>query len=323
MSKEANYFRIGVFIIGAAVILAVGLVTFGMGQFFRPKIYFETYVDGSVQGIDIGSPVKFRGVTIGKVIYIGFTFTDYPLADRTQMLNYVLMLLEIEREVFPGMFEENLAPVLKRAVERGLRIQNEPQGITGLNYLEIDYVDPKRFVAMEVPWEPRHYYIPSAPGELTSLLDSVNSIMRQIEDLNIQGIREELMVLIKNMNEAVTGAQIEKLSADAQKLIADFTAAIESAKLGELSRDASVLMTDIAKSNDELRRILGNLEPASRLNADEVAATLSNLRSISDNLRRLSADLERDPSRLIWSRPAKPATVFDEQPGRKPARKAQ
>ena len=44
---------------------------------FRPRIYIETYVDASVQGVDVGSPVKFRGVPIGRVSAIKFTFNEY------------------------------------------------------------------------------------------------------------------------------------------------------------------------------------------------------------------------------------------------------
>ena len=62
MSAKPSYFRIGLFIAVALAILAAGLIALGAGQAFRPRVYFETYVDASVQGVDVGSPVKFRGV---------------------------------------------------------------------------------------------------------------------------------------------------------------------------------------------------------------------------------------------------------------------
>lgn len=315
--KEASYFRIGLFIIAGLLLLAAGLVTFGVGQFFKEKIYFETYVDATVQGIDVGSPVKFRGVTVGKATRIGFLFTEYPQVDRTKVANYVVILMEIDKEIFPEMFRlENLQPILDRNIENGLRVQIEPQGITGLNYLEINYVDASRFRPINLIWKPRYYYLPYAPGEITSMLDSLNSMMKEVKGLNIKGISEGTEKLLKNLNQVVTDAQIDRLSADAQKLFGQVSRAVEDAKLKELSADTRRLLAEVQKSNEQVRAILGNVEPASRLNADDIAATLANLRIISENLRAASADLSRDPSRLIFSRPPKPSKVME--PSKKP-----
>lgn len=312
MSAQANYFRIGIFIIAGMLLLAGGLVTFGVGQFFREKIYLETYVDATVQGIEVGSPVKFRGVTVGKVTQIGFLFTEYPHVDRSELVNYVVILLEIDKEIFPGMFDQHdMQQVLNRAIDRGLRIQIEPQGITGLNYMEINYVDASRFSPIKITWQPHHFYLPYAPGELTSLLDSVNKMMREVENLNIEGIGKNLLSLIENVDAAVKGAKLDQLSADARDVFAKVNQAVEDAEIKELSADTRRLLAEIQKSNEELRAILTNVEPASRLNADDVAATLANLRIISENLRAASGELSRDPSRLIFSRPPKPASVME------------
>ncbi len=341
MKGDASYFRIGLFIIAGFLMLAVALVVFGVGQFFRPNIFVETYVDGTVQGIDVGSAVKFRGVTVGRVSRVSFLFTEYPQVDRMVTANFVVVLMQIESEIFPDMFQvEDLTPILDRNIQRGMRVKIEPQGITGLNFMEIDYLESSRTPPLAVTWHPVHYYLPSAPGELTNLLDSVNDIMRRIRDLNLNGISDGAVELLDNLNKAVTGAKIAELSESAQKLFDRFSTAMDDAKIPELSADSRKLVTDLSRaveeleieklsadtrqlltevrrSNEELKTILGNLEPASRINGDDVAATLANLRLISENLRAASADLSRDPSRLIFSRPPAPASVMD-PPNRKP-----
>ncbi len=338
--NEANFFRIGIFIILGCVLLAAALITFGVGQFFKPTIKIETYVDGTVQGIEVGSAVKFRGVTVGKVSDVSFVFNLYPEVDKTQMVNYVALLMEIDKRIFPNMFElETLQPVLEENIERGMRVQIEPAGITGLNYMEINYLDPRRFAPLKIAWKPRHYYLPSAPGELTNMLDSVNNIMREVEGLNITGISDGTVALLDNLNRAVTGAQLKKLSDGAQTLFArveqavdeaeipkvseemrslvkDLTQAVEDLNVTGLSGETQNLLRDVADSNAQLRTILTNVEPASQINGDELAATLANLRIISENLREASAAIVRDPSRVIWSRPEKPSSFMD-PPNRK------
>jgi ABC-type transporter Mla subunit MlaD len=306
MSEKPSYFRIGFFIVIALAILVAGLVALGAGQFFRSRIYIETYVDASVQGVDVGSPVKFRGVQIGRVKDINFTFNEYgsPVEDR---FNYVIILMEIDREMFPGMFSENLTPLIERNVEQGLRARIEPLGITGMNYIDINYVnDPSQFPPLTVKWKPHYYYIPSAPGQLTNMLDSINNIMRQLEGLNIGGMTKAGTELLDNLNKAVTGAEIEKISTNLQTLLADFQAALKAANIGSLSEDARQLISGLQKSNDELRTILKHLEPATKISGPQIKALLDNLTTTSANLAQLSAEVKRRPSLLLWGSPPQP-----------------
>ena len=92
MSAQANNFKLGLFVIGATVALVLLLLIVGSGRWFQSKTIIETYFNESVQGLDIGSKVKYRGVSVGEVTRIGFTYNKYqqdkPPADR---LRYVLV----------------------------------------------------------------------------------------------------------------------------------------------------------------------------------------------------------------------------------------
>ena len=316
MSQKPRYFRIGLFAVVALAILAGGLIAFGAGQMFRPRVYIETYVNGTVQGVDVGSPVKFRGVPIGRVSAINFTFNEYGAPSQVDRFNYVFILMEVDREMFPGMFDENLTSVIEKNVEQGLRARIEPQGVTGINYIEINYVtDPNQFPPLAVDWKPHYYYIPSAPGQLTNMLDSINSIMRQVEGLNIGGMSNSLTDLLANLNRAVTGADISKVSTDLQTLVGEFREAVKAANIGGVSEDARRLfeaarqMVDgLEKSNTQLREVLRNLEPATKISGPQIRELVQNLTIASENFAQFSAELKRRPSLLLWGTPpqAKP-----------------
>jgi ABC-type transporter Mla subunit MlaD len=317
MSAKPDFFRIGVFVSGGVGLLVFALLVFGGGQMFRPKIEMETYVKGSVQGIDVGTPVKFRGVLIGKVTKIAFAFTEYHLKETDGLYNYVVLFMEINREVFPNMFTDDLTPLLAKGIEQGLRVRIEPQGITGLNYLDIDYFDPTRFPALWPPWKPEVYYVPSAPGELTSFLDSINAILREVEKLNIGGISQTGTELLDNLNKAVVGAQVDKISGDLQTLIRDSNNVLQKARIPELSADASKFLGELEASNRELRQILKNIEPATKLNPAQVRDIVSNLTTTTSNLEQLSTEVKKRPSLLLWGSPPKSPT-----PKPTPARKS-
>ncbi len=303
MSAKPSYFQIGLFVVIAVAILVGGLVAFGAGQIFKKRIYIETYAEGSVQGIDVGSVVKFRGVQIGKVSKIGFTFNEYGNANKVDKYNYVIILMEIDKEMFHGMFSENLTNLIKKNVEQGMRARIEPLGITGMNYIEIGYVkDPAEFKPLEVDWTPQFYYIPSAPGQIANILDSVNNMMGEMKKMNLG----DLQKLLDNLNKAITDADLEKISSDLQSLLAQLNKAVTDADIGELSSDARDLMAGLEKSNEAAQKVLKNLESASKFDPAEIRAIVKNLAETTANLESFSASVKQRPSSLLWGGPAKP-----------------
>src|SRR6188472_2686589 len=103
MSQKANYFKLGLFVIGGIVAGVLVLVIIGSGRWFERKVIIETYFKESVQGLDIGSKLKYRGVTIGEVTRISFTYTKYQL-DRpmSQRKRYVLVEAQLEPRLVGG-----------------------------------------------------------------------------------------------------------------------------------------------------------------------------------------------------------------------------
>ena len=65
MSQRANYFKLGLFVIGAIVAGILVLIVIGTGRVLQKRVTIETYFNESVQGLDIGSKMKYRGVEVG------------------------------------------------------------------------------------------------------------------------------------------------------------------------------------------------------------------------------------------------------------------
>ena len=146
MSLKANYFKLGLFVVGAFIAGVIVIVVIGSGRWFQPRLSIETYFNESVQGLDVGSKLKYRGVVIGEVKSIGFTYNKYqqdkPMQQRAR---YVLVEAQIQPRLLGGRAGAGDLTEQKSAdleIERGLRMRLAPQGITGTSYLEIDYVEP-------------------------------------------------------------------------------------------------------------------------------------------------------------------------------------
>ena len=76
MHTKANHFKIGVFVIIASGLLVVSIVMLARPHMEEP-MYIETYMDESVAGLNIGSPITYRGVDIGRVEGISFVSSRY------------------------------------------------------------------------------------------------------------------------------------------------------------------------------------------------------------------------------------------------------
>ena len=218
MNSNTRNFKIGIFVIVGLLILAIGIVLFGGGKLFREKYVIETYFDQSVQGLDVGAPLKFQGVEVGTVSQIHFVFNDYRTTDK----QYVLVRADVYEDSFRGGEGRRLADeyndietFLDILIQKGLRLQLSPQGITGVAFLNMVYVDPNKFQSLKIDWEPKYIYVPSSPGTITIIAQAVENLsenidlliaklQKSIDDANIAQLSEDLITLINNLNDTST-----------------------------------------------------------------------------------------------------------------------
>lgn len=67
MGSKVNPTILGAFVVSAVLLAVAGVLFFGGGKFFEAKVPFVLFFDGSVQGLNVGAPVIFRGVQVGQV----------------------------------------------------------------------------------------------------------------------------------------------------------------------------------------------------------------------------------------------------------------
>jgi phospholipid/cholesterol/gamma-HCH transport system substrate-binding protein/paraquat-inducible protein B len=207
MSTKAHYFKIGVFVIAATTILVLGIVVLGAGKLFRKKIMLETYIDESVQGLDVGSPVKYRGVTIGAVEDITFVTEEYELdptdPDFFQYSRYVLVKIAFYPDVLKGQRPEEIRQLVENSIAAGLTVRLASQGLTGTAYLEAQYVEPEKFLPPKIAWEPKTIYIPSSPSTFTRVTQSVERVLDKLEEAQVGELIQDTRRTIQNVDKFV------------------------------------------------------------------------------------------------------------------------
>lgn len=298
--EKLSYFKIGVFVIAAIVIGVIGVVVLGAGTVFQKKALVETYIDESVQGLDVGSPVKFRGVPVGNVERITLTSAEYPTARQ-----YVLVRITISSNIFRFPVTDPNSAALKRELERGFRVRLAAQGLTGVAYLETDYLDPERNPPLEIDWQPAYPYIPSTRSRITQLSEAVERIVQNIGDIDMAQLSQSVEKSLEAMSRIADSANLEKIGAQANSLLAE---------LRETNRQMSALVSqpelkagiaDAAGAAARARAIMERAEkPIERLLVDlpEAAGNLNRmvtrLDSVTKDLPESSAQMRQTLQRL-------------------------
>ncbi len=301
MSAKANYFKIGIFVISAAVIGIIAIVALGVGTFFQKKLILETYIDGSVQGLDVGSPFKFRGVKLGNVDEITFVNQEYKFDPNSkEYLTYGQhVLVKIAIEPTRDITEKEQRQFMERMIAKGLRVRLAAQGITGVAYLEADYVDPERYPPPEIKWEPKTYYVPSVPSTISELTVSVDKILNKLEEINIKGITDGIEDLLTEVRE--TNKKVGPLISNASETMAS---------VQEIVEDSKEPLTNSLTALDELPEILTKVKHTLRrfnnvLSGEEqnIEESTENVRLITGNLRDLTESARKYSSQLIFGEP--------------------
>jgi len=270
MPERAVYVRVGLLIV-AGLGLGVGLIWFLGGQRIGRAETAESYFAESVQGLEIGAPVKYRGVTLGRVTDIGLVSAEYrdqtQVTARTYRLVFVRYVIDEEKT---GRALDTAA-----AVKLGLRVRLAAQGITGLSYLELDFVDPADHPATEVPWQPKVSYIPSIPSTLSQVQNAAQQVLAKLNSVDIEGVVGAVTGLVRDLRQQVS-------QGDAHQAMVQLTALEQTLQDSVRSADLPGLTAELRHTSAALRGVV---------QGQELRHTLAGADQAANGLARVAAQL--------------------------------
>src|SRR5438046_6606702 len=226
-TTATNHWKLGLFVLLAVVALLGALFWLGARRFHRESFAAVSYFDESVQGLDVGSPVKFRGVTVGTVAEI--TIASYHRHVQVTSNMYVEALVRLGlRTRAPRSGEEFIDP--------RLRVQLASAGITGVRFIQPDFFDPERYPPPRLPFEPPWNYVPSVPSTLKSVEEAA------IETLN------RLPVLADRAKDTLTDMRktlgsIDRLASDLGAEDGSFNRALQELRAARSEEHTSELQS--------------------------------------------------------------------------------
>lgn len=197
--NQANYARIGVFIIVGVALIVATLVWLGGFGNNKNEFLVETFFSNPVSGLDVGSAVNLRGVRVGSVKRISFVGAEYDVTEQEDGRK-IYVLLALDRRLFRlNHAAESAEQMLENFVAKGLHATVSASGVTGLSHVELNF--PKGKVPDErVRWKTRRITIPPAPSILQSAADSATQILDQINRMDLLAAWTNAVATLESAN---------------------------------------------------------------------------------------------------------------------------
>jgi phospholipid/cholesterol/gamma-HCH transport system substrate-binding protein len=286
MSKPVNKTMIGLFVVGAIALLVVAIGVLGSGKFFTQKFRYYMVFEGSVKGLNVGSPMVFRGVKIGAVndivMYFNFvtkvpTVLVYVESEKGHVIPY-----DIDEATAERLRNEGQYAFVKELIARGLRAQLEMQSIvTGQLQIALDlYPDKPAVYTGIVKSVPE---IPTIPTPLQQLAKKLESLPLEEIFNNANSAMAGIAKLVQSPELKESIANLNTTLKDVQTLVRNVDAQVKplSAGLSDTLRDAQKLVknadTQVASVGTNLNETLGDGRKLIRNMDNSVESIKSNL----------------------------------------------
>ncbi|MCF8068803.1 MAG: MlaD family protein [Desulfobacterales bacterium] len=295
MASIKTKFAVGLFVIIGFVLAIAGIIWLGLSHYFEKGTLYSAYFDQSVQGLDKDSPVKYRGLTIGRVDRIGVAPDD----------TLIEVIIKIESDI---EMESDMVARLKAV------------GITGIMFVEIERKKTDEpDLSPELNFKTEFHVIATRPSEIEKIFDDINLFMETLKDIDLKGISDSLKSAIDNLDHAVDDAQVLAVSNSIQQTFNNMNALstearVTAGRIGRVIENSETnFITAIESFNQSMAKAEEMMDTGKNLiiNTDnkidrltnQLSMTINNLERATDNLNSLIEYTSEQPSQLLFGEP--------------------
>ncbi len=316
MARRTSKFMIGLFVTMGILIGMVAVVWLGASKYFEKGATYVTYFDESVQGLQLDSAVKYRGVEAGRVERI-------KVAPDNRLIEVVMKIN------------------LRGKLERDHVAQLKAVGITGIVFVELDRKEPdKPDPSPKITFASEYPIISSKPSDVKQLLSGIDNVIQSLSRIDTQGISDHikstlnvLESVVANVNHVVgsvekalgTGkveeavGEVRNTLLKVQHFVSDVQKELQAMNLGKTgtnienatarldkiinSGEIEVILGEVKETVKQMSQLVESLDKRSVAITSNMKATSENLKRASESLEMLTDRVYASPSDLLFGQP--------------------
>lgn len=317
---------IGLFMTIGILIGMVAIVWLGASKYFEKGKTYVTYFDESVQGLQLDSAVKYRGVEAGRVERI-------RVAPDNRLIEVVMKIN------------------LREKLEREYVAQLKAAGITGIVFVELDRKEPdKPDLSPKITFAPEYPVISSKPSDIKQLLSGIDNVIQSLNKIDTQGISDQIKSTLKVLESVVASVnnvvgsvekalgtgkleeaivevkntllKVQNFVSDAQKELKALNLEkagtnIESAtaRLDKIlnSGEIEAVLVEVKDAAKKMNQLVEGLDKRSLAITNNIKGTSENLKRASESLEMLIDRVYASPSDLLFGEPPPPRRGNEKQ----------
>ncbi|MDM1707466.1 MlaD family protein [Thiopseudomonas alkaliphila] len=317
MSDSRKPFLIGAFVLAGIFLLVSGVMILSRDSLFTKPAEYVVYFTGTLDGLDVGADVTYRGVKVGSVREIRLSY-DRSIQD--VIMPVVIRINQGENEA-ASLGGKGFDAVVEPLVERGLRAQLQtPSLLTGKAIVALDFFpgqqgyirEPHRFDAPAIP---------SVPSKIDQAADVLRDLVAGLKDVPIAKLMDTASGAMRSLDKLASSPALTEGMAGINKILANV-----DQLTAQLNLDMPQLMGSVTGSGNELTEVMKELRqtakntqlvieqmnglvvdsrrsigPQSELQYEMLNA-LQELSQASKAMQRAAEGLERNPESLIFGK---------------------
>jgi len=313
MAVERSYAPLGLFLVVTLIVVLATALFFIQRLRSREVLAAVTYTTENVSGLEVSSPVRYRGVSVGRV-------SDIRVDANTSSIEIGFEVF-LDRLTTIGINVQQTRANVDQGIFQRLRAQVIGNPVTGEAYLLLDRpVNPPPPVALN--FTPDRPYVASMPtvlskvqDRLPELLERANTTLTILREIvgRIPNSLDRTDRFFTNVERIVQESQLPELSADSRKFLGTSTAQL--AQMEQITADLKKLIETqevFAKLAEETRTAINTAElPATTqtardtlqktgLAADDLRRSLPAIRDSLEQMRELARFLEEQPESVVY-----------------------
>ncbi len=337
--NEANRLKLGAFLLISITLLVVSFVSVGVTKIFASKYRAMTILNTSVEGLAVGSPVKYLGMPVGKITAMAMREKDGTIA--------------VYFDIFPSAVEgegsepgdSDLSTLSNMMRQKNLTCFLNAAGLMGGSYLELSLNDaqPAAMPRPDFTPPPDVAYIPSRPSHIGNAIQNVSRMLDELEKVNFIQLADKLDETLDNvsgfLNQSELRATLKSVNSICGSLegsVQNLRNVLSEANVNKLNQtidnvDRSIRNISEVAGSDNFKVLVRNLDTflvearelmeTARRGGKEVGAdaealrlrfemTLTRLDNTLKQLTTLAENLSADPNQFVRGRqepPVQPA----------------
>lgn len=329
MTAPANRWKLGLFVVGGFASVVLGMTWLGMREWKKAYHTAFAYFDEALTGLEEGSPVKFRGVTIGTVERIRVASDKKHLQVQASLYDDYLtdLGLDVTRLDADLPLPENL------------RAQVVMSWVTSTAFVQVDYFPDPPTGPQRLPFQVGANTLRTVPSTAKSLEVASRELLRELPAMALEAreliaaLRADLAAtqvpeLGRRLRGIIELAERELQAVHDQGTVAVATGAFrsvddlvaswrsEQGPLVSAMREVHAAAADLRAQIDglQLPATAGSVRAAGDSLAaagDDLRGQLAQLRRTLTAIERLADLLERDPGALLHGRTAPAASPLE------------